>query len=355
MQTSNGGENSGRGMWHGGTPAAVVVALAVILTSRLAAGEEFSAAKSEIESGHSLRGESTRSAFAAVTKAARTWTVEVQADDRPVALGVVVYSDGLILTKASEVVVGRLTVRLSDGRVLPANRLVDQRSHDLALLRVDAQGLSTVVWATSADLAVGRWVITPNPDELPLAVGIVSAERREIPAQKVPGVLGIESQMANEQLRIQKVLSECGASRAGLRVDDLIESVSQQSVPRTETLEQIVAQHDAGDVLNMTVRRGKESLDIAVQLDQPAAADLPRSARLRQMGGALSNRRNGFSMVLQHDTVLKPADCGGPLLDLTGKAVGINIARAERTRSFALPADIVQATLTEMLKGLPPQ
>jgi serine protease Do len=54
---------------------------------------------------------------------------------------------------------------------------------------------------------------------------------------------------------------------------------------------------------------------------------------------------------LQHDTVIRPADCGGPLVDLDGKAVGINIARAGRTESYAIPAEDVIALIAELKSG----
>ena len=44
-------------------------------------------------------------------------------------------------------------------------------------------------------------------------------------------------------------------------------------------------------------------------------------------------------------------DCGGPLVDLSGKVIGINIARAGRTETYALPADVVQALLGPLENG----
>src|SRR5439155_21464335 len=70
-----------------------------------------------------------------------------------------------------------------------------------------------------------------------------------------------------------------------------------------------------------------------------------------RMGSDLSNRRGGFPFILQHDTVLKPKDCGGPLVDLDGKVVGINIARAGRTESYAIPSEKVQALLEDLNSG----
>ena len=56
-------------------------------------------------------------------------------------------------------------------------------------------------------------------------------------------------------------------------------------------------------------------------------------------------------MILQHDTVLAPNECGGPLIDLDGKTVGINIARAGRVETYAIPAETVAALLPDMKAG----
>ena len=62
-----------------------------------------------------------------------------------------------------------------------------------------------------------------------------------------------------------------------------------------------------------------------------------RSDFQNSLGGKLSVRRFGFPLAFQHDTVLRPSDCGGPVVDLDGRVVGFNIARAGRTESYALP------------------
>src|SRR5205823_9776883 len=80
-------------------------------------------------------------------------------------------------------------------------------------------------------------------------------------------------------------------------------------------------------------------------------ADLSRGDFQNRLGNELSDRRGGFPAILQHDTVLKPAECGGPLVDLDGKAVGINIARAGRVETYALPSENVLAVLDELKSG----
>src|SRR5207248_917322 len=72
------------------------------------------------------------------------------------------------------------------------------------------------------------------------------------------------------------------------------------------------------------------------------------------MGSDLSQKRTGYPTILQHDTVIKPTDCGGPLVDLDGRVVGINIARAGRVESYALPTEVVVPLLADLMTGKSP-
>jgi serine protease Do len=76
-----------------------------------------------------------------------------------------------------------------------------------------------------------------------------------------------------------------------------------------------------------------------------------RERAMEQAAGPVSRRRSGFPQVIQHDTVLHPAQCGGPLVDLDGKAVGINIARAGRVATYALPASLILAAMDDLKSG----
>jgi serine protease Do len=67
--------------------------------------------------------------------------------------------------------------------------------------------------------------------------------------------------------------------------------------------------------------------------------------------GGMSRRAVDFPIVIQHDSALRPEDCGGPLVDLSGKALGINIARAGRIASYAIPADQILPILDNLKNG----
>jgi serine protease Do len=99
--------------------------------------------------------------------------------------GVVFSADGFIVTN-HHVIVGStsVTVRMSDGTEYPAELIGSDQQTDLAVLKVDAAGLSAVAFADSDTVVVGQPVVAiGNPlGSLGGTVteGIISAKDREI-------------------------------------------------------------------------------------------------------------------------------------------------------------------------------
>jgi len=99
--------------------------------------------------------------------------------------GFILSDDGFVVTnyhvvKGAEEVV----VRLSDRRELDAEVVGADRRTDLALLKVDANGLPTLEIGTSDSLRVGEWVLaigSPFGFEHSVTAGIVSAKGRSLP------------------------------------------------------------------------------------------------------------------------------------------------------------------------------
>ena len=69
------------------------------------------------------------------------------------------------------------------------------------------------------------------------------------------------------------------------------------------------------------------------------------------MGGKLSDNRGGYASALQTDLTLGPEECGGPVVNLDGEVIGVNIARGGRVKSFALPAGDLKALLGNVKSG----
>ena len=70
--------------------------------------------------------------------------------------------------------------------------------------------------------------------------------------------------------------------------------------------------------------------------------------RNQRMSGLTSKRKAGFSDVLQHEIPLSPTAMGGPLMNLKGLAIGVNIARSDRVTTFALPSLLVKETVEKL-------
>jgi serine protease Do len=106
--------------------------------------------------------------------------------------------------------------------------------------------------------------------------------------------------------------------------------------------------------IKLRIKRADEEKDLVAILrrrgDFPEALSRFEDPR-NKMSGALSEQRTGFPAALQHDLFLKPFECGGPLVNLEGKAIGINIAHSGRTESLAIPGAIVLNLIKQVNTG----
>jgi serine protease Do len=116
---------------------------------------------------------------------------ELEGGGEPPSLGsgFIVSSDGYVVTSfhvVEEALEGEVMARLSDGRQLPARVVGMDRATDIALLKLDAEGLPRARIGDPATLQPGEWVATigsPFGLEHSAAAGIVSAVRRAIPTE----------------------------------------------------------------------------------------------------------------------------------------------------------------------------
>jgi len=99
--------------------------------------------------------------------------------------GFIISSDGFVLTN-NHVVEGadNVIVRLHDRRELRAKVVGTDPRSDVAVLKIDAQDLPSVVIGNSDDLEVGEWVLaigSPFGFDFSVTAGIVSATGRALP------------------------------------------------------------------------------------------------------------------------------------------------------------------------------
>lgn len=276
-------------------------------------------------------------------------TVKISTQGRPVALGVIVDGGGMVLTKASELK-GNLMCRLPDGRSLSAKVHGIHQKTDLALLKIDAAQLPTADWSTADAPSVGYWVVTPKQEDPP-ALGIVSVKPRTISPPN--GFVGVQLQPHPNGVRIDKVYAKSPAEKAGLQINDVIAEVNGQTVTDRAMLIQSIQQNPVGAEITLKILRDGQPLTFQIQLADQSVFGMgaDRSDVQNEMGGRLSKRRLDFPMALQHDTPLSPSECGGPIVDLTGKIIGVNIARAGRVDTLALPVSTILSVIEPLKSG----
>lgn len=279
-----------------------------------------------------------------VVKTTHTSTYRVLVNKKQVALATVVAADGLLVTKASEVHGKKFTVELAKGKELEGkiDRIVED--HDLAFIRIKADDLKPVEWQTEDERPLGTIVAAVGFEEQPAAVGVVSVQPRNLREAR-RGFLGVNLRAAEGGILLIRILPKSPADNAGLKQFDLVTSLNGKKITTAEDFVKAVGAREPDDEIELKVRRDDKELEIKVELaDRANMAELSesRQGKMNLMSTRMNDHRSGYPVALQHDTPIQPEETGGPLVDLDGKVIGINIARAGRIKSYAIPASVVR-------------
>ena len=129
-------------------------------------------------------------------------------------------------------------------------------------------------------------------------------------------------------------------------------AVNALAVTNRDQVVEALREFREGQNVKLRIQRSETQFTVEVRMMAPLAgqleADPNAQQRLGRLDGEVSQRAQGFEQAIEHDTVLQPWLCGGPLVDLDGKAIGINIARASRVSTYALPSRLVRRVLDNL-------
>jgi serine protease Do len=293
------------------------------------------------------QGVTTRAKHRSSVGPSRASVVAVLSGDVQVALGSVIAAQGWILTKASELP-PQPKCRLWDGKLVEAQVVGADPAFDLALLKVDLDDLKAVTWADALSPKAGTILAAVDSGELPLAVGVVSVERRSLtdaspPEYSLPlrilaappAIFGKEEQGHGYVVEKTRGL----ALSAGILPGDLLKTLADRPVHSHKDLAACVQGMMTGDRVAVTLSRSGRRLELSLPLGSEEAAS----------GGSF--RADDFPTVFEHDVPLLPHECGGPILDLDGRALGITIARVGPHGCLAIPGDCVLRLLPDLQSG----
>lgn len=291
--------------------------------------------------------------FEPIAISASESTVKIQSGRRQIAVGTIVDENGFILTKASELQ-GDLNCRLPNGDVMPAVVYGIDKENDLALLKIEAEGLAVApLIPMVSEPTRGMWLVSPTDHNGTLTVGVVGVGERKIPHSRA--FIGIQMTDAEEDggVKIVLVVKNSPAMRAKLRKDDVIVKLDDFDIKDQASLLKAIGTCSPGSDVSLTVKREDELMVIGLTLaDAQATSTMNNRSRTQNnMGSRLSTRGNDFPSAFQHDTALDAKHCGGPVVDLDGQIVGINIARSGRVSSLAIPVGVVVEVIEKLKSG----
>ncbi len=175
-------------------------------------------------------------------------------------------------------------------------------------------------------------------------------ERLRIPVRLSRFGLGLSISGEVAGVPVVAVLPGGSAEEAGVRVNDLITSVGGTAVRDGQSLRAELAEYKSGDRLTLDIVRNGRERALDVRLGDSGRS--PRARLQNRLGGTTLSRRGAdFPAVIQHDSILGADEMGGPVVDLRGRVVGMNIARAGRVETYALPAQVIVEVLPDLLAG----
>ena len=277
-----------------------------------------------------------------------------------IGLGTIVDTEGWVITKAS-VLPGQPACRLPDGKVVSARVAGVDPSFDLALLSVSATNLKPVHWADDLNPPVGTLLATVGTEQ-PLAVGVVSVPRRDLespvrPTDTLPlrlpaghpYIYGTAEPKSGFSLRVAFGLSREGRYRvsnveglaysAGIRPDDFLYRLNGRSIVAGADIEEAVSHLWSGDVVPVRLERGGRMMDLSLPLGPDSHGDQK------------NYRADDFPTLIECAVPFYSYECGGPIVDITGRAIGVTIARNGPHGGVIIPGDCVRKLLPDLQSG----
>lgn len=305
-----------------------------------------------LESNFRTTGPGVVAAFESERQVLQTSSAVMLDGRKEIGYGVVISPDGHVLAKASEIAeIKSLSLTIDQTNYPNAKVLLVDPTWDVALVKVEAAGLVPVVYAPTSAVPQGSWVMANGATTRTnrrLLAGIVSAKIREIPASG-GAALGVVLNAKSKALEVEEVNEKSGAKEAGLQKGDVILAIEGKKVSKLEEIAEILKDRKEGSNVKLTYRRKTEEKTVDIRL--AARGEMfDQLNRNDQMSGEFSPRRSGFPRVMQHDILGSRQIEGGPLLDLEGRCIGMNIARADRAENYAIPVEDLKEIAARMMK-----
>lgn len=253
-------------------------------------------------------------------------------------VGTLIENSDLIVSKNS--MVGNNPTAKFAGSKVTLEVIQRNTDNDLVLLRtptIHEQGVSLAA-ETDSKIPAGEFIIAPDSAG-PGQISIVSAKTFASQKQMSRGFLGVVPATfgKGEGAVLNEVRLDGAAKKAGLKVGDVVTKMNDTTISTDRDMRSFLTKLDPKVTIIANILRDGEEIEKAITLGAYPSGTNHAADRMNKSG-----RRDGFSTVILHDANLQPEQCGGPVFDLAGNFIGLNIARNSRVRSYALPRLVIK-------------
>jgi membrane-associated protease RseP (regulator of RpoE activity) len=222
-------------------------------------------------------------------------------------------------------------------------------------MQIPPESVRPVAWLEGASPPVGRIVLPIGPDGRPLNVGVVSVAVRKLVDPQEPNY--------EAPLRIKADRPPLGgtvkdgkyivgwvrglAKAAGILPGDRLFSIaghritSEDDVARPDDVAKSVGEKQSGDIVPVVVVRGWQALSF----------ELPLLPAVKVGAWNRTWRCDDFPIALEYAPPVGTAACGGPIVDTSGRVVGVTVGQTTDATGWAIPADEVQRIVDDAKEG----
>lgn len=269
---------------------------------------------------------------------------------RPMSVfGTVISSDGLLLSKNSQVGDDAIFVKLRTGKRIPVEVVSRDEETDLVLLQCNELSggkyvaLGDTEEGEADELPLGRMLLSPT-SRGPGCVSVIGSKvfGSAVGRTNVPkSFLGVGWNETAKPVKLTRIVPNSPADKAGLKVGDVILKVNDTIVKTSADVRKVLRPLEPGAFIILSLTRNGSEIGKRIKVGKRPNVQVKRHAADFLVGGK-SERRTGFKSVFTHDATLQQKECGTPVFDVHGEFVGLNIARHSRAMCYAVPASVVR-------------
>jgi len=233
---------------------------------------------------------------------------------------------------------------------------------DLALVGISELGMPVVRWSEELPVA-GSVVASPlllqeSTDEMVAEATSRVGNFSHVLEVGLPSVhatsrvtsLGLTTEQLDSGLKIAAIKPDTPAFESGLSPGDLIKQVNNQPINTRADLTAFLDRCEVGEMVTAQIVRGGSKRSHEVKLISPLMIPPATGINLsRGISMVPSIRRAPFPDVIIHTTPINAWDCGAPVFDINGNALGLNIAAVSPARTIALKPKEIRAAIKRLL------